>query len=73
MTSNVICVLNKIKDLEIFKDEFYFIGGTALSYFINHKFIIRYQAVNKFPLKMQKSYLTSDINRVSCIFDIIML
>lgn len=37
MTSNVICVLNKIKDLEIFKDEFYFIGGTALSYFINHR------------------------------------
>ncbi len=37
MTSNVIAALNKIKDLEIFKDEFYFVGGTALSYFINHR------------------------------------
>ena len=37
MTSNVIAVLNKIKDLEIFKNEFYFVGGTALSYFINHR------------------------------------
>lgn len=37
MTSNVIAVLSKIKDLEIFKNEFYFVGGTALSYFINHR------------------------------------
>ena len=37
MTSNVISTLNKIKDLEVFKDELYFIGGTALSYFINHR------------------------------------
>ena len=37
MTSNVICALNKIKDLEVFDNELYFIGGTALSYFINHR------------------------------------
>ena len=37
MTSNVISTLNKIKDLEVFKDELYFIDGTALSYFINHR------------------------------------
>ena len=37
MTSNVISALNKIKNLEVFKDELYFIGGTALSYFINHR------------------------------------
>jgi predicted nucleotidyltransferase component of viral defense system len=37
MTSNVISTLNKIKNLEVFKDELYFIGGTALSYFINHR------------------------------------
>lgn len=37
MTSNVISTLNKIKDLEVFNDELYFIGGTALSYFINHR------------------------------------
>ena len=37
MTSNVISTLNKIKNLEVFKDELYFLGGTALSYFINHR------------------------------------
>ena len=37
MTSNVISALNKIKDLEVFDNELYFIGGTALSYFINHR------------------------------------
>lgn len=37
MTSNVIRVLNKIKDSLIFQDEFYFVGGTALSYHINHR------------------------------------
>lgn len=37
MTSSVISVLNKIKELEVFKDELYFTGGTALSYFINHR------------------------------------
>ena len=37
MTSNVIATLNKIKDLEVFDNELYFIGGTALSYFINHR------------------------------------
>lgn len=37
MTSSVISALNKIKELEVFKDELYFTGGTALSYFINHR------------------------------------
>lgn len=37
MTSDVIRVLNKIKDSLIFQDEFYFVGGTALSYYINHR------------------------------------
>ena len=37
MTSSVISILNKIKELEVFKDELYFTGGTALSYFINHR------------------------------------
>ncbi|MFA6788884.1 MAG: nucleotidyl transferase AbiEii/AbiGii toxin family protein [Arcobacteraceae bacterium] len=29
--------MDKIKDLSIFQDELYFVGGTALSYFINHR------------------------------------
>lgn len=37
MTSSVISALNKIKELEVFNDELYFTGGTALSYFINHR------------------------------------
>ncbi|WP_419767626.1 nucleotidyl transferase AbiEii/AbiGii toxin family protein [Arcobacter sp.] len=37
MTSNVIKVLDKIKDSSIFQDELYFIGGTALSYYLNHR------------------------------------
>ena len=37
MTSNVINVLYKIKDLDIFEDELYFVGGTALSYYIKHR------------------------------------
>ncbi|HRL09190.1 MAG TPA: hypothetical protein PLZ88_06980 [Aliarcobacter sp.] len=37
MTSSVINVLNKIKDLDIFEDDLYFVGGTALSYFIKHR------------------------------------
>ena len=41
MTSNVIRVLNKIKDSLIFQDELYFLGGTALSYIS----IIEYQKI----------------------------
>lgn len=37
MTVNVIKTLKKIQDLELFKDDLYFIGGTALSYYINHR------------------------------------
>lgn len=37
MTASVIDVLEKIKELDIFEDELYFIGGTALSYYINHR------------------------------------
>ena len=29
--------LDKIKDLDIFEDDLYFVGGTALSYFIKHR------------------------------------
>ena len=37
MTSSVINVLNKIKDSSLFEDELFFVGGTALSYYINHR------------------------------------
>jgi len=37
VTSNVIKVLDKIKNSSIFHEELYFIGGTALSYYIKHR------------------------------------
>lgn len=37
MTVNVQDALNKINNNEIFKDELYFVGGTALAYYLNHR------------------------------------
>ncbi|MBU0721522.1 nucleotidyl transferase AbiEii/AbiGii toxin family protein [bacterium] len=37
MTANVKQVLDKISDNEIFDDELYFVGGTALSFYLNHR------------------------------------
>lgn len=37
MTANVIKALKKIQNLELFNDDLYFIGGTALPYYINHR------------------------------------
>ena len=37
MTANVQKVLNKIKNSSIFDEELYFVGGTALSYYLNHR------------------------------------
>jgi len=37
MTANVIKTLKKIQGLDLFNEDLYFIGGTALSYYINHR------------------------------------
>ena len=37
MTVNVQNVLNKINNNKIFNDELYFVGGTALAYYLNHR------------------------------------
>lgn len=37
MTVNVLKVLQKIQDDNIFTDEIYFVGGTALSYYLEHR------------------------------------
>ena len=37
MTINVKEVLNKICNNEIFNNELYFVGGTALAYYLNHR------------------------------------
>ena len=54
MTSNVIRVLNKIKDSLIFQDELYFVGGTALSYYINHRISEDIDIVSQNILNYQK-------------------
>lgn len=37
MTVNVKDALDKISNSEIFNDELYFVGGTALAYYLNHR------------------------------------
>ena len=37
MTANVKNTLCKIHNNEIFNDELYFTGGTALAYYLNHR------------------------------------
>ncbi|WP_367278386.1 nucleotidyl transferase AbiEii/AbiGii toxin family protein [Sulfurimonas sp.] len=37
MTINVKNALDKICNNEIFNDELYFIGGTALAFYLNHR------------------------------------
>lgn len=37
MTTNVLKVLEKIKECKFLEDELYFTGGTALSYYIKHR------------------------------------
>lgn len=37
MTANVIEALEKIKESNLFDDELFFVGGTALSYYLNHR------------------------------------
>lgn len=37
MTVNVKRALDKISDNEIFKEELYFVGGTALAYYLKHR------------------------------------
>lgn len=37
MTINVKHALDKISNNEIFKEELYFVGGTALAYYLNHR------------------------------------
>ena len=37
MTANVLKVLKEIQDDDLFSDEIYFVGGTALSYYLEHR------------------------------------
>ena len=50
MTVNVIKALNKIQDLDLFGDDLYFIGGTALSYYTNHRISEDIDIISVVPL-----------------------
>lgn len=54
MTSSVLSVLDKIKNLEIFTEELYFTGGTALSYYVNHRISEDIDIVSAKMLEYQK-------------------
>lgn len=54
MTSNVLNTLQKIKDLDLFKNELYFTGGTALSHYINHRISEDIDVVGKNLLEYKK-------------------
>ncbi len=54
MTSNVLNTLQKIKDLDLFKNELYFTGGTALAHYINHRISEDIDIVSKNLLEYRK-------------------
>jgi len=54
MTANVIKALKKIQDLDLFSDDLYFIGGTALSYYINHRISEDIDVIGASSLKYKK-------------------
>jgi len=51
MTANVVEALKKIQDNPIFTQELYFIGGTALAYFLEHRVSEDIDIVSAKPLK----------------------
>jgi len=67
MTVNVIKTLKKIQDLDLFNDDLYFIGGTALSYYINHRISEDIDIVSANTLKhktIMSSMLSINANKV---------
>jgi predicted nucleotidyltransferase component of viral defense system len=67
MTANVIKTLKKIQDLNLFSDDLYFISGTALSYYINHRISEDIDVVSSTPLNhkvITSSMLSINASRV---------
>ena len=54
MTANVKQVLEKIKNDKIFDDELYFCGGTALSFYLNHRISEDIDIASGFTLNHKK-------------------
>ena len=54
MTANVQKVLKKIYNNEIFEDELYFAGGTALAYYLNHRISEDIDIVSSYTLNYKK-------------------
>ncbi len=67
MTANVIKTLKKIQDLDLFNDDLYFIGGTALSYYINHRISEDIDIISAAPLNhraIKSSMLSINASKV---------
>lgn len=50
MTANVIEALDRIKQLSLFDDAYYFIGGTALAYYLEHRISEDIDIISSKPL-----------------------
>jgi len=62
MTKDIYNLLQKIKNNPIFKDnEFFFVGGTALSYYLNHRisYDIDIASTKELPIAQIKSFVFS--------------
>jgi predicted nucleotidyltransferase component of viral defense system len=62
MTNEIKELLEKIKDNNLFDgDDFYFVGGTALSYYLNHRvsYVIDIAAIDKLPISKINAFAFS--------------
>ena len=67
MTANVVNALKKVQGLDLFERDLYFIGGTALSYYVNHRISedIDIVSASSFPhQEIIASMLNINANRV---------
>ncbi len=54
MTADVTALLDRIKDLDIFEnDPLYFVGGTALAYYLGHRISEDIDIIGSAPLPHQ--------------------
>ena len=56
MTANVKKAIQKIYNSDIFDEELYFVGGTALSFYLNHRISEDIDIVSSKTLTIEKSY-----------------
>ena len=68
MTVNVQNVLNKINNNKIFNDELYFVGGTALAYYLNHRISEDIDIVSANTLKYKQNVRLFEMVDIQLLF-----